>query len=149
MTVIQRARLARIYCNQYDTLDYSGTFIKRTPLGGQPFGRYRGVVFIERFREPTTVCPMSQFLLQMNLGALLTAYLAHTSFDETVGTSYSYIIDHDCFKIMLSQLLILGVAVRSGRLFSIAKADWVLESCSLYGVERWPFQRGCFTLKSL
>ena len=34
-------------------------------------------------------------------------------------------------------LLILGVAVHSGRLFSIAKAGWGLESCSLYGVERW------------
>ncbi len=30
----------------------------------------------------------------------------------------------------------------------LAKADWGLESCSLYGVERWPFLRGCFTLKS-
>ncbi len=32
---------------------------------------------IKKFREPTTVCSMSQFLLQMNLGALLTASLAH------------------------------------------------------------------------
>ncbi len=39
-------------------------------------------------------------------------------------------------------LLIQVVAVSSGRLFSIAKADWVLESCSLYRVERWPFLIG-------
>ncbi len=61
----------------------------------QSFGRYREVVFIERFREPTTVCSISLFLLQMSLGALLTASLAHTSFEKAVGTSYS--------KIMVSQ----------------------------------------------
>ncbi len=36
----------------------------------------------------------------------------------------------------------MGVAVRSGRLFSIAKACWGLESCSLYGLERWSLLRG-------
>ncbi len=63
--------------------------------------------------------------------------IAHTSFEKAVGTSYSYTID---LAISANNfLLILGVAVRSGRLFSIVKADWGLESCSLYGVERWPF----------
>ncbi len=49
--------------------------------------------------QVTTVCSiaMSQFLLQMNLGALLTASLAHTSFEKAAGRSYSY----DCFKVML------------------------------------------------
>ncbi len=62
---------------------------KTDTIGEQPFGRYREVVFLERLRKPTTVCSMSQFLLQMNLGALLTASLAHTSFEKAVGTSYS------------------------------------------------------------
>ncbi len=62
---------------------------KTDTIGEQPFGRYREVVFIERFREPTTVRSMRQFLLQMNLGALLTASLAHTSFEKAVGTTYS------------------------------------------------------------
>ncbi len=62
---------------------------KTNTIGKQPFGHYREVVFIERFREPTTACSMSQFLLQMNLGALLTAFLAHTSFEKAVVTSYS------------------------------------------------------------
>ncbi len=44
---------------------------------------------LERFREPTTVCSISQFLLQMNLGALLTVSLTHTSFEKAVGTNYS------------------------------------------------------------
>ncbi len=65
---------------------------KTDTIGEQPFGRYRK----ERFREPTTVCSVSQFL---HLGALLTASLAHTSFEKAVAC-LSY---HDCFKIMLSQ----------------------------------------------
>ena len=31
-----------------------------------------------------------------------------------------------------------------GRLFSITKACWGLESCSLYGVERWSLLRGAW-----
>ncbi len=71
----------------------------------------------------------------MNLGALLTASLVHTSFE----------------KIYLSSnfLLILGVTVCSERLFSIDKDDWGLESWALYGVSRWPFLSGCFTLKAM
>ena len=34
---------------------------------------------------------MTHFLLQMNLGALLTASLAHTSFEKAVETSYSQV----------------------------------------------------------
>ncbi len=47
---------------------------------------YREVVFVERFRlSITCICSISQFLLQMNLGALLTASLTHTSFEKAVG----------------------------------------------------------------
>ena len=74
------------------------------------------------------------FLATNESWSFVTTSLAHTSF-EIKG----------CRDKLYSNnfLLILGVAVRSGRLFSIAKADWGLESCSLYGVERWPFLRGC------
>ncbi len=43
-------------------------------IGEQPFGRYGEAAFVERFREPTTVCYES-ILLQMNLEA--SASLAH------------------------------------------------------------------------
>ena len=73
---------------------------------------------------------MSHFLLQINLGALLTASLAHTSFEKAVEISYMQLGFHDCVKCYLNNkfLLILGVAVRSGRLLSLAKAGWELES---------------------
>ena len=57
----------------------------------------------------------------MNLGALLTASLAHTSFEKAVETSYSQVVT--IVQNNAISLLILGVAVRSGRLFSIAKAS--------------------------
>ncbi len=54
---------------------YSGTSIKRILLHGeQPFG------FVERFRLPGMYA-LSQFLL---LEDLLTASLAHTSFEKAV-----------------------------------------------------------------
>ncbi len=59
----------------------------------------------------------------MNLEALLTASLAHISFEKAVGTSYiqlGFTIVQNNARI--SCMLILGVAVRSGRLFAIAKA---------------------------
>ncbi len=51
----------------------------------------------------------------LNLGALLTASLAHTSFEKAVGTSYSQVIT---IASLFSNnfLLILGVAVRFGKL---------------------------------
>ncbi len=60
----------------------------------QPFGRYREVVFLERFREPTTSILATKL---MNLGALLTACFSG---------SYKFCRDklqlsNDCFKIML------------------------------------------------
>ncbi len=67
----------------------------------------------------------------MNLGALLTACLAHTSFEKE-GC-------RDKLQLRLLQnissifLLILGVAVRSGRLFSIAKADWATRKLLVVG----------------
>ncbi len=73
------------------TCIYSGTSIKRTPLGlGNSL-----LAIIERWSLPwevsiaSYVCSTSHFLLQINLGALLTASLAHTSFEKAVGTSYS------------------------------------------------------------
>ncbi len=61
---------------------------KTDTIGEQPFGRYREVVFLGRFQLPAMYAlAMSHFLLQMNLGALLTASLAHTSFEKAVGTS--------------------------------------------------------------
>ncbi len=87
---------------------------------GAAFWLYRGGRFV------------IAFLLQMNLGALLTASLAHTSLkgcrDKTARLSRL------CKKECNNFLLILGVAVRSEKLFSIAKADQGLESYSLYGV---------------
>ena len=64
---------------------------KTNTIREQPFGRYREVVFLGRFRLPAmyVLCSMSHFLLQMNLGALLTAPLAYTSFEKAVETSYS------------------------------------------------------------
>ncbi len=57
---------------------------------------------------------MSHFLLQLNLGALLTSACRLSRLCKICYPSNHF-------------LLILGVAVRSGRLFSITKADWGLE----------------------
>ncbi len=79
---------------------------------------------------------LSQFLLQINLGALLTASLTHTSFKNAVGTSYMQLGSRLC-KIMLSRQSFsaksgCGLLIRFGRFFSITKTDWGLESCLLY-----------------
>ncbi len=56
---------------------------KTDTTGEQPFGRYReGGLLIASY-----VCSLSHFLLQMNLWDLLTASLAHTSFEKAVGST--------------------------------------------------------------
>ena len=62
---------------------------KTNTIEEQPFGRYREVVLLWEVSIASYVCSMSHFLLQMNLGALLTASLAHTSFEKAVGTRYN------------------------------------------------------------
>ncbi len=57
--------------------DYGGTSIKRTPLGNILLAALIiEVVFLDRFLPAMYTQCMSYFLLQMNLGALLTASLA-------------------------------------------------------------------------
>ena len=76
-----------------NTTRYSGTSIKRTPLGNSLLAVIESwVVFsLGGFNCQLCIFYMSHFLLQMNLGALLTASLAHTSFKKAVETSYSQV----------------------------------------------------------
>ncbi len=128
---------------------YSGTCIKQTPLGSSLLG------VIERWSSLRSFESQPQYALWVNTNefwifanCFSSSYKLWKGCRDNLQLSY-----HDCFKIMLSQQWFSvdsgWLHVRSGRLFSIAKADWGLESCSLYGVERWPFLRGCFTLKSM
>ncbi len=55
--------------------------MKRTPLGNSLLAVIERWSSLRGF-ESQPQCPMSQFLLQMNLGALLTASLARTSFEK-------------------------------------------------------------------
>ncbi len=76
---------------------YSGTSIKRTPLGNSLLAIiYREVVFLAwEVSIASYVCSMSNFLLQMNL---LTASLAHTSFEKAICRDKLQLGFHDCAK---------------------------------------------------
>ncbi len=122
-------------------------------IGEQPFGRYREVVFIERFREPTTVYWLYESILASILAtneSLLTASLAHASFEKAVGTSYVQLSKLSrLLQIMLISAIIfcwfwVWLSVLGGY-FQLLKliGDWN----SLYGVERWPFLRGCLEIE--
>ena len=82
---------------------YSGTSIKRTPLGNSL------LIVIERWSSlggfdcQLYVYSLSHFLLQMNLEALLTASLAHTSFEKAVQLGF-----HDCAANSGCGLSVLG-----------------------------------------
>ncbi len=65
---------------------------KTETIREQPFGRYREVVLYLEVSIASYVCSLSPFLLQMNLGVLLTASLAYTSFAEL------QLRFHDCAK---------------------------------------------------
>ena len=133
--------------------DYGGTSIKRTPLGNILLAALIiEVVFLDRFRLPAmyTQC-MSYLLLQMNLGALLTASLAHTSFEKTVTTAIGFtIVQNNAISAIM--LLILGVHGLSvlGGYFPLLKRIGGLERLVIQSREDWwLLLRGCFTLKSL
>ncbi len=64
---------------------YSGTSIKRTPLGTSLLAVIERWSFLGGFNCQLST---SHFLLQMNLRALLTASLAYISFEKAVETSH-------------------------------------------------------------
>ncbi len=104
---------------------YSGTSIKPTPLGNSLLAvieRWSGLHW-EVSRANHSM--LYESILATNeswsfANCFSSSYKLWKGCRDTLQLNY-----HDCFSYLSSNfLLILGVAVCSGRLFSIAKADW-------------------------
>ncbi len=89
------------------------------------------------------LCILNALLLQMNLGASLTASLAHTSFEKTVTTAIGFtIVQNNAISAIM--LLILGVHGLSvlGGYFPLLKLiggqeRLVIQSREVVAPERW------------